>query len=446
MVTLPFYDEERRPEESGGGCGGCEARGGDAPKCGNGLEKIYRTTAVRYGYMKHVGEFTYPDGMRFTCGAKVVIQTRRGIEIGEQVSLSCSGCDKHVSREQIKTYVENSGSDSYTLENGRIHREATPDDLAEAMRLRDKTLEMRTFAQRNADDAIGRDKMKIVECEYLLGGERAIFYFMAEGRVDFRSLVRNLSHEFQTRIQMHQVGARDEARLLADFETCGREVCCKVFLKTLKPISMRMAKLQRSTLDPSKVSGRCGRLKCCLRYEHDSYETLDARLPKNGEKIRTAHGYGTVVKRQILTQLVQIDQADGGGLTTVVLEDVLERRLASFPPEATQRPPETQGKRPGAESRRPAGGRSRRRPQSSAAQETTSTEPKSESGARRRRRPDAPASPRTESGSAAGEGPRATPPSRGGGRRRRGRKRRRRGGGEGPASAGGQRGPTPPTE
>ncbi len=333
MVSLTLREDDR-PNSKSGGCGDCGS-GDPDQKCGNGLEKVYPTTAVRYGYMRHVGEFTYPQNMKFSCGARVVVQTNRGIEIGQQVSLSCSGCDKHVSREQIKTYVENSGTDSYVLDNGRILREATPDDLSENAHLRQRTRNMERVAQQTADRCLrGEQRMRIVECEFLLGGERAIIYFTADGRVDFRALVKDLSHEFQTRIQMHQVGARDEARLLADYETCGREVCCKVFLKTLKPISMRMAKLQRATLDPTKVSGRCGRLKCCLRYEHESYEDLDSKLPKRGEIVLTAHGYGTVVDRQILTQLIRIDRPLGEGIATVVIEDVEQRKLREFPPDA----------------------------------------------------------------------------------------------------------------
>lgn len=327
MVSLPVF-EERPSENQVGSDGGCEAAGGEAARCGNGLEKVYKTTAVRYGFMKHIGEFSHAETMKFTCGAKVVVQTRRGIEIGQQVSLSCSGCDKHVSREQIRRYIQASGADSYILDNGRILREATPADLAEHQRLVCKTTVMKSFAQEQADAL--RLKMKMVECEYLFGGERAIFYFLSQERVDFRPLVKELAEEFQTRIKMHQVGARDEARLLADYETCGREVCCKTFLKTLKPVNMKMAKLQRATLDPSKVSGRCGRLKCCLRYEHTSYQDLDVALPRLGEKVRTTDGYGTVVRRQILTQLIQIERLEGGRVT-VLDEDVLERRLRSLP-------------------------------------------------------------------------------------------------------------------
>ncbi len=366
--------------------------------------------------MKYIGEFSYADGMKFTCGAKVVVQTNRGVEIGELVSVSCTGCDKHVSRDQIKNYIKASGEDAYRLDHGRVLREATPDDLVDNDHLQQQAQHMKQIAQKRADEhGLG---IRIIDIEYLFGGERIVIFFTSEGRVDFRELVKNLSGELQTRIKMHQVGARDEARLLADFETCGREVCCKVFLKSLKPITMRMAKLQRATLDPTKVSGRCGRLKCCLRYEHDSYEELDARLPKKGERIKTSHGYGTVIDRQILTQLVSISQADGSGVVTSVIEDVEERKLDNFPPEALA-PPQPEKRE---EKRRPSG-----RPRRSTGPRRSDGERKKSSAqgvdSQEKQNP-----PRAEAG---GEGDQPKRP-----RRRRGR-RRPRSGGEGRPPEGG---------
>ena len=122
--------------------------------------------------------------------------------------------------------------------------------------------------------------MKIVDAEHIFGGERIVFYFMAEGRVDFRELVRKLAQEYQTRIEMRQIGSRDEAKLLGDVESCGQECCCLQFLQLLKPVNMRMAKMQKATLDPSKISGYCGRLKCCLRYEDETYMDLKKSLPR----------------------------------------------------------------------------------------------------------------------------------------------------------------------
>ncbi len=321
-ISLENLFAEPPAGRSRSGCGGCGAGHGasEDSRCGNGLEKIYPTTAVRFGYMRYIGEFSHVPDMKFTCGAKVVIQTRRGVEMGEQVSLTCHGCDKSVTRDQMKAWVATCGEDAFIFDAGRIVREATSADLAEYARIQEENRAKRALCQELSTRA--GLTMKVVECESLFGGERIVFYFTSDDRVDFRGLVKDLAREYRTRIEMRQIGARDEARLMADYETCGREVCCKVFLKTLKPISMRMAKLQKATLDPSQVSGRCGRLKCCLRYEHEGYEELDKKLPRMGLRIRTEHGEGVVVNRQVLTQLVQI-RTDADKLLTVVAEDIL---------------------------------------------------------------------------------------------------------------------------
>ncbi|MCH7702150.1 MAG: signal peptidase [Planctomycetes bacterium] len=317
MVLNP--SERAEAEQSGSSAKPAATGGGSDVQCGNGLEKIYPKTVIRYGYMKYLGEFSYPDRMKFTCGARVIVQTHRGIELGEQMSTSCGGCSKSLTREKIQSYVEASDAGDFHFQNGRILREARRDDLLESEHIRRAAIEKLQFCNRTAQKH--NLKMKLVECEHLFGGERIVFYFMSDRRVDFRDLVRELSQEFQTRIEMRQIGARDQARLVADYETCGRECCCKVFLKTLKPVSMKMAKLQKATLDPSKVSGRCGRLKCCLRYEHQSYEELERALPKVGKRVQTPHGDGVVINRQILTQLVQIETDDRKRIT-VPIEDV----------------------------------------------------------------------------------------------------------------------------
>ncbi len=137
--------------------------------------------------------------------------------------------------------------------------------------------------------------MKIVDAEHILGGERVVFFFMSDGRVDFRELVKQLAHEYQTRIEMRQIGARDEAKLLGDIESCGQECCCKRFLRLLKPVNMRMAKMQKATLDPAKISGYCGRLKCCLRYEDKTYTELKKGLPRRNSWVKTNKGEGRIV-------------------------------------------------------------------------------------------------------------------------------------------------------
>ncbi len=381
-------------------------------RCGNGLEKIYPATGVRFGYMRYLGEFTHQADMRFTCGAKVVIQTQRGIEVGEQVSYTCTGCDKSVAREQIKAWVASSGEDTYMFNAGRILREATAADLAEYTRIQNTCRIKRDLAQRIA--AEHKLPLRVAECECLFGGERIIFYFTADERIDFRGMVKDLAREYRTRIEMRQIGTRDEARLLADYETCGREVCCKALLKTLKPISMRMAKLQKATLDPSQVSGRCGRLKCCLRFEHTGYEELNRRLPRLGVRIRTSNDEGVVVNRQILTQLVQI-RRDNDSLVAVVVEDITAVDVPAPPPQAesteSTRPEQQVERQPtGREPRR--GRRSGRgRPTQPVPRRTEKTEPQTRGSGS----PEPPADKQ-----AGGEQPT---------RRRRRRRRRRRGDG-----------------
>jgi cell fate regulator YaaT (PSP1 superfamily) len=163
--------------------------------------------------------------------------------------------------------------------------------------------------------------MKIIDAEHILGGERIVYYFRADGRVDFRELVKKLAHEYQTRIEMRQIGSRDEAKILGDVESCGQQCCCQRFLKALKPVNMRMAKMQKATLDPSKISGYCGRLKCCLRYEDQTYTELKKKLPRRNAVVKTPRGEGRVIDAQILTQLVIVEY-EAGNREAVGVEDI----------------------------------------------------------------------------------------------------------------------------
>ncbi|MEK6798659.1 MAG: regulatory iron-sulfur-containing complex subunit RicT [Planctomycetota bacterium] len=429
-----FAQPPEKPQHGGcGSCGSGSAADG-LSRCGNGLEKIYPTTAVRFGYLRYIGEFTHAPDMRFTCGAQVVIQTKRGIEIGAQVSLTCGGCDKSVTRDQMKNWVESCGEDSYMFDAGRILREATAADLAEYAHIQASNRERRRVCRELATRH--NLPIRVVECESPFGGERILFYFTAETRVDFREMVKDLTREYRTRIEMRQIGARDEARLMADFETCGREVCCKTFLKTLRPITMRMAKLQKATLDPTQVSGRCGRLKCCLRYEHVAYEELDRQLPRVGVRIRTNHGDGVVVNRQVLTQLVQI-RTDSNTIVTVVAEDITAVGV-----EAPPRAPVAEETSGAVEvKRRP------QRPRPALPERPRPDRPATQQPLRSAARPVSPDQPAAESvpdsdgnvRPAEREDPRQARPKRGG-RRRRGRRR------SGPNSAPGEGrvdGPTP---
>jgi cell fate regulator YaaT (PSP1 superfamily) len=152
--------------------------------------------------------------------------------------------------------------------------------------------------------------MELVDVEHIFGGERIVVYYLAEDRVDFRELVKLLAGEFQTRIEMRQIGVRDEAKLLADYGDCGKPVCCNTHLSQMPPVSMKMAKLQKATLDPTKISGRCGRLKCCLRYEYDTYEALQKELPPVGADVVTNSGRARVLGQEILSGHLLVEMED----------------------------------------------------------------------------------------------------------------------------------------
>ncbi|MCE2884535.1 MAG: hypothetical protein LW806_06510 [Planctomycetaceae bacterium] len=257
--------------------------------------------------MKLIGEYPYRGDAKPGCGSKLVVRTFRAIEIAEMLTTTCSnsGCGKSVSRSEMLNYIDNSGGRDYPFQtNGEILRVATVEDINRASACADKA---RAELARVREIAAGRKfPAKIVDLELTLDESLLLVYYLSDERIDFRDLAQELARAYQCRIEMRQVGARDEARLVADYERCGQHCCCKNFLKVLKPISMRSAKIQKATLDPLKISGRCGRLMCCLRYEDATYEELRKRLPKNKTRVGTAEGPGIVVDSKILVQLVLV--------------------------------------------------------------------------------------------------------------------------------------------
>jgi cell fate regulator YaaT (PSP1 superfamily) len=220
-------------------------------------------------------------------------------------------------------YVENSGGKEYPFHtNGRVLRVATIEDLNAWSARRERFGREELDAVRAEAKSMGFT-MKIVEVEPVLGGEHVTVHYLSEERVDFRELVPALARRFGARVEMHQIGARDEARLVADYEKCGQHCCCKNFLKVLKPVSMKSAKTQKASLDPLKISGRCGRLMCCLRYEDETYEELKKRLPKNKSRVGTTEGPGTVIDSKILVQLVLVRLDHNGEDIAVPVEELL---------------------------------------------------------------------------------------------------------------------------
>jgi cell fate regulator YaaT (PSP1 superfamily) len=187
-----------------------------------------------------------------------------------------------------------------------------------------RQLQRKEFLQAEEMVRQHRLAMQLVDMERIFGGERLVFYFLSEVRVDFRELVKTMAREFKTRIELRQIGVRDEAKLLADYGDCGKPVCCNTHMIVMPPVSMRMAKLQKSTLDPNKISGRCGRLKCCLRFEQDVYEEFQAELPPIGTRIVTDKGQGRVLAQEILARRLLVEFEDGRRLP-INLSEVLTR-------------------------------------------------------------------------------------------------------------------------
>ena len=173
----------------------------------------------------------------------------------------------------------------------------------------------------------------------MFGGERMVVYYLSENRVDFRELVRKLNQQFQTRVEMRQIGVRDEAKLLADYGDCGKPVCCNTHLMKMPPVSMKMAKLQKATLDPNKISGRCGRLKCCLRYEYDTYEDSRKSLPRIGSDIVTSNGKGRVLNQELLSRQLLIQMEDNRRVM-IHADDVLSVIKKKPPAKRDSGPPE----------------------------------------------------------------------------------------------------------
>jgi cell fate regulator YaaT (PSP1 superfamily) len=295
------------------------------------------TIVVRFGYNRMVGEFPYQGDAKPGCGSKLVVKTHRGTEIGEMLTSTCrnSGCAKSVTRKEMLDYIKNSGGRKYPFyEQGKVLRVATKQDLDDQSKLEQSKHALRTTA-RSKIKQHALD-MRLVEVEPVLGNERVIIYFSADDRIDFRDLVKELQYDFSTRVELLQVGARDEARIVADYERCGQYCCCKNFLKVLKPISMKSAKIQKATLDPLKISGRCGRLMCCLRYEDETYEALRKNLPHRKSRVGTPEGDGIVLDSQILTQLSKI-RLDDGTIVAIPIEELTTPEHAKAP-ELPQRP------------------------------------------------------------------------------------------------------------
>lgn len=260
---------------------------------------------IRYGVLKNTADF-FATFNSLKKGDQVIIRSNRGIEFGEVVMK-----------------VKEIDDDSPVENLGEILRKATPDDKKNLGKIDNEMVPLEfKFCQKKIKEH--KLLMKLASVEHLYGTKKIIFYYLANGRIDFRELVKDLAKEYQARIEMKQIGVRDEARLLADYEHCGRELCCRSYLKNLEPVTMKMAKNQKATLDPSKISGRCGRLMCCLRYEDRVYEELKNSLPKKGSVVKTIKGTGEVVNYDVLQQQVVIE-TENRSRQTVSVGEIIDK-------------------------------------------------------------------------------------------------------------------------
>jgi len=247
---------------------------------------MIKVVGVRF---KQVGKIYYfdPGEYEIEQNQNVVVETARGVEYGN-VAIGTRFVPKKEVFQPLK----------------KVLRMATPED--DEKNAENKLREKEAFAL--CQEKIDKHKleMKLIDVEFTFDNNKIIFYFTADGRIDFRELVKDLASVFRTRIELRQIGVRDEAKMIGGLGPCGRKLCCSSWLGDFDPVSIRMAKDQNLSLNPAKISGICGRLMCCLRYEHETYQHLDKQLPKVGKKIETLKGPGVVIARNLMTQSVKV--------------------------------------------------------------------------------------------------------------------------------------------
>lgn len=231
--------------------------------------------------------FFSPNGLSLSVGDRVIVETSRGMEIGSVV----------ISNHRIP-------SSGVTAPLRKILRKATEQDLEKAERNRRAELDAAVICRQKIEDH--KLEMRLVDAEYTFDNSKLLFYFTAESRVDFRELVKDLASVFRTRIELRQIGIRDEAKMIGGLGACGRPFCCTTFLSDFVQVSIKMAKEQNFSLNSAKISGACGRLMCCLRYEHEIYEAALKKTPPVGSYVATASGNGTVIEARPLLETVKV--------------------------------------------------------------------------------------------------------------------------------------------
>ena len=284
---------------------------------------------------KNAGKLYYfdPGNLWPIAGNFVIVETARGLEYG-QVITGVREVDDELIASPLKPVVR--------IANDEDARHAEENEAFEK--------EAYAVCQRKIDEH--QLEMKLVGVEQTFDNTKILFYFTANGRVDFRALVKDLASVFHTRIELRQIGVRDEAKMLGGLGPCGRPLCCGTFLGDFQPVSIKMAKEQNLSLNPTKISGVCGRLMCCLKYEQDHYEATRKRMPKIGKEVNTPEGFGTVVDLNILreTVTVRIFKGDSSELKVFPVDELKWNRPAPQP----EKEQNTEGKAARRRANRPA--------------------------------------------------------------------------------------------
>ncbi len=247
---------------------------------------MVKVVGVRF---KDAGKIYYfdPGDLEIGLNENVIVETARGIEFGYVVVPNTE-----ISEEEIVTPLKS--VIRVATEDDKKHHEENAKKEKEAFNICLQKIEAHNL------------EMKLIDVEYTFDNNKVLFYFTADGRVDFRELVKDLASVFRTRIELRQIGVRDEAKMMGGLGVCGRVLCCYSFLTDFQPVSIKMAKEQGLSLNPTKISGACGRLMCCLKYEHEAYEEMISRVPKEGAIVETPDGQGVVISSSLLKELVKV--------------------------------------------------------------------------------------------------------------------------------------------
>jgi len=276
------------------------------------LPKIVAITLQPTGHL-----FTYlAGGFSLKRGDRVMVDAETGIRIGS-VAIAPHEPAVTLDLSALKPVIRLANDQDFRLEEDALSREAQAERLC-VSRIHERGL-----------------PMKLVKADYTFDGRKALFYFVAENRVDFRDLVRDLANTLRVRVEMKQIGARDETKVTGGVGPCGRELCCSSFLHDFEAVTVKMARDQGLALNPSRLAGMCGRLKCCLRYEYATYVELKRALPNTGKRVESVKGNGKVIRQNILKQTVMIALEDDSGLVEATLDDLVDARRQKDPaPEA----------------------------------------------------------------------------------------------------------------